>query len=140
MKIRILIPVLFAFISLASKCEEEGKLDMFCQQWEFVSSKDPYQGGTISEADPANKQFRVFKKDGSYREFDNDNDATGIWAFNQDSTKIGTVIETQNGQPTGNPLEITDHRWEIRDLTSTKLVLAIQGRHGFVEHTYKSVK
>ena len=140
MKLKILIPVLVALFCLASQCKESGKVDWLCQQWELVSMNDPYQGGTVTEADPSNPQYREFEKDGIYREFDNENQGSGIWAFNTDSTKIGIVLETYNGSPTGNVLEVSDYRWELRELTKDKLVLAIQGRHGFVEHNYKAVK
>jgi hypothetical protein len=140
MKLRFLVLFFFAFLGMASKCEKSEEMDKICQKWEFVSSIDPYQGGTVIEADPANKQYKVFQKDGTYLEYDNENDGVGKWAFNADSTHIGTVIITNNDQPGGNGAAVTDFRWEIRELTAQKLVLAIQGRHGFVVYEYKAVK
>jgi hypothetical protein len=140
MKWRLLIPILLAFSFMASKCEQNDPTTILCQKWEFVSSLDPYQGGTIGTADPDNKQYRIFEVNGNYEEYDNDNSGVGRWAFNADSTHLGTVFEKYNGEPTGQSLEITDFRWKILELTADKLVLSIQGRHGFVEHEYKSTK
>ncbi len=140
MKLRLLILLFLSFPGMAYRCEKSGELDDICQKWELVSSTDPYQGGTVTVADPANKHYRVFERDGTYLEYDNENTGVGKWAFNADSTHVGTVITTHNDQPTGNGTAVTDFRWQIRELTAQKLVLAIQGRHGFVTHEYKAVK
>lgn len=140
MKLKMLIPVFSGILFMASKCEKSERTAMFCQKWAFVSSEDPYQGGTIGTPDPANIQYRVFEADGTYEEYDNDNFGVGRWAFNEDSTRVGTVFEKYNGQTTGQDLTVTDFRWQILELTKNKLVLSIQGRHGFVKHEYKAVK
>jgi hypothetical protein len=140
MKLRLLMLVLTCFLAMASQCEKSEMMDMFCQEWEFVSSIDPYQGGTVTEADPTDKFYRTFEKDGTYREYEYVGRGEGRWAFNSDSTRVGTVLTIYNQQPTGDSPEISDFRWEIKELTPKKLVLSIQGRHGYVLYEYKAVE
>jgi hypothetical protein len=46
---------LFALL-VAAKCDKPEKSGFLIQKWEFVESMDPYQGGTIIQADSLNKQ------------------------------------------------------------------------------------
>lgn len=140
MKFKLLILVFLAASGIASQCQKSELMDMFCQEWEFVRSVDPYQGGTVTEADPTELKYRTFEKDGTYREYEYLAIGEGKWAFNSDSTRVGTVLTVFNHLPTGDSPEITDFRWEIKELTRKKLVLAIQGRHGFVTYEYKAVE
>jgi hypothetical protein len=73
-------------------------------------------------------------------EYDNENEGIGRWAFNEDSSRLGTMLVKSNGVETGEDTTISDFRWEIRELSAENLVLAIQGRHGMVVYSYRAVK
>ena len=130
----ILLPLFYLTSSV-----QIDKTEILCNKWEYVNSHDPYQGGIDYPADPDNKQYLIFKKDGSFKEIDQWNHWRGKWQFNTDETKVGIAISEHNGSSVLRS-EQFDYRRNLVKVTNYELVFWIQGRHGPVTYKYKSIK
>ena len=122
-------------VSFAFKCK---KTDLICKKWEYVNSTDAYQGGIDYTADPKNKKYLIFYKDGTFEEIDSNNHRKGKWKFNDEETKIGLAYGERNGEANKNP-EQYNFRKNLTSITKTEMKFWIQGRHGRVTYTYKAV-
>lgn len=151
--------ILLTIVASASTCHKQGKrsdlstrkaatfligkkTDTTC--WRLQKTFDPYDGGKTLVRDSLNPQYLLVAKDGAFREYDNDNHSEGRWYINKDKTRMALVYDIQNGltlenEPQSEPEEM-HYRYEIREVSPEKLVLAIQGRHGMVEKTYIQVE
>ncbi len=129
----ILLPFLYLTASV-----QTDKTEILCNKWEYVNSHDPYQGGIDDPADPDNKQYLIFKKDGSFEEIDQWNHWRGKWQFNTGETKIGIAISEHNGSIVQSSGEF-DYGRNLVKVTSSELVFWIQGRHGRVTYKFKSI-
>ena len=113
-------------------------------RWQLTQIYDPYDGGKTIIRDSLNPEYLIVGKDGAFKEYDNENHSEGRWFINKDKTRMALLYEVQNGMTveadSGKkaremPEELR-YRYEIREISREKLVLAIQGRHGMVEKTY----
>lgn len=108
-------------------------------QWRLVNIYDPYDGGKTIIKDSLNPEILVVSRDGSFKEYDKDNYSIGKWYLNREKSRMAMVYEKQNGMEVAKVDEEMQYRYEIREMTDSKLILAIQGRHGMVERTYMPV-
>jgi hypothetical protein len=109
--------------------------------WEKSMSFDPYNGGYYYPADSANRSFLIFASDGTFQEYDPFNYSKGNWYFNDDSTSLAFEYVVRNGTKVSLPSEESrrfSHR--LLKIRPDSMVLAWQGRHGWVEETWLAVQ
>ncbi len=110
--------------------------------WQVEKSFDPYNGGVTSQAPKDNPPYIEFHADGTFIEYNGAQKSEGNWFVNTDKTALGLVYTVQNDKPLKSKQSISTEgfAYKIRFLGKEKMVLARQGRHGFVENTYIRVK
>lgn len=102
-------------------------------QWQLLQSYDPYNGGITTPADATHLEAYVFQKNGKMISYATDNQQNGKWKLTKEKEFIWIEYSLIKGKK-----EL--YKFKIKELTSEKMVLAIQGRHGLVEKTYLKVK
>lgn len=110
--------------------------------WQLEKSFDPYNGGTTTQAPKDNPPYMVFQADGTFSEYNGAQKSAGNWFVNMDKTALCLVYTLQNDKPVKNKQNIATEGFvhKISFLDKEKMVLARQGRHGFVEKTYMRIK
>lgn len=110
--------------------------------WYLEKSFDPYNGGITTQAPKDNTPYIEFRTDGTFLEYDGMQKNEGNWYINKDKSALGFVYTLQNGKILKAKKHLTseDFPYKILFLDKEKMVLARQGRHGFVEKTYLRVK
>lgn len=156
---KYLVIILLTVVASAATCNKQGKRsDLSTRKasafligkktdttrWQLHKIFDPYDGGKTIIRDSLNPEYLLVGKDGAFLEYDKDNHSEGHWYINKDKTRMALIYDIQNG------VEVEDankdmpeemyYRYEIREISAEKLVLAIQGRHGMVEKTYIPVE
>lgn len=110
-------------------------------KWRLIQTYDPYDGGNITRRDSLNPRFLVFGRDGEFKQYDNLNYVVGKWHLNRAKTALAFVNEERNGKEIAGATEtIPSFRHQIRKHTTDTMILAWQGRHGFVEELYTIVR
>ncbi len=110
--------------------------------WKLEKSFDPYNGGITTQAAKDNTPYWEFYADGTFLEYNGMQKSRGNWYVNKDKSALGFVYTLQNDKPLKVKQNLTTEGfpYKIKFLDKQKMVLARQGRHGFVENTYMSVK
>ena len=117
-----------------------GKQQRDSIKWRLVHTYDPYNGGQLNKRDSLNPRFLVFSKDGGYKQYDNLNYVVGNWYVNRSKDALAFIIASRNGREIpGASEQALDFRHQIRKHTTDTMILAWQGRHGFVEELYAIV-
>ena len=110
--------------------------------WQLEKSFDPYNGGITTQAPKDNPPYMEYHADGTFLAYDGAHKSGGNWYVNKDKSALGFVYTLQNDKPIKDKKSINTEGfpYQIRFLDKEKMVLARQGRHGFVEKTYIRVK
>ena len=106
-------------------------------KWKLIQTYDPYNHGQIIKRDSLNPRFLVFEKDGSFKQYDKHNASSGSWYLNNAKTALAFIFNIRNGQAVNDhSTEKLNFRHQIRKYGTDTMILAWQGRHGFVEELY----
>lgn len=110
--------------------------------WQVEKSFDPYNGGITTQAPKDNPPYITFQADGTFLSYNGAQKSEGNWFVNKDKTALGLVYTLENDKPVKSKQTISTEgfAYKIRFLDKEKMVLARQGRHGFVEKTYIRIK
>lgn len=107
--------------------------------WRLMQIYDPYNGGQIIQKSNEEATFLILRKNGTFQEYDQENNNFGKWYVDKTKSSMALIYTTRNGKEVKeNP--IPDFRHQIRKFNKDTLILAWQGRHGFVEQLYTRVQ
>ncbi len=103
--------------------------------WQLTNIFDPYQGGTHTPIDSLHPQFLVIHDDGTFTRHQQEQIDSGNWYMRRDKEAIALVSDRSPEAAISSKTSFS-FRYEIRKLSSDTMILAWQGRHGFVEELY----
>lgn len=108
------------------------------EKWQLVQSFDPYNGGTTNIQPKESPYFLELWDNGEFAEYEQDIHSKGKWQLNKDKTTLTFVywIQTGTASPKKNRPTLS---FQIRKKEGNTMILAILGRHGWVEKTYQLV-
>ena len=148
MKYLALLWVVF-FLTLGCNRQRKGSLkprqaafhffqdrDTDSLKWRWVHTYDPYNGGTYLTSDSLHPRYLFLYKDGTFRKTDAHNASSGKWYLNPEKNAMALIDEMRNGVSVMDASSSLTFRHQLRKLNQDTLILAWQGRHGFVEELY----
>ena len=109
------------------------------EKWNWAHSYDPYDEGKNYEASASDYKALSFNEDGTFEEISTEEVKEGVWMLNKQKDALALVYG--KGKVSGDlrrQLAPYKYRYKLKKLTDDSLVMAIQGRHGFVIETYLS--
>lgn len=109
--------------------------DQNSEKWKLLQSFDPYNGGVTTVQPKEDPYFVTFEKNGRFTEYEKNQHSSGKWFLNKEKTELVLIYSIQNGIAVNKkkPQMLT---FQIRKREGKNRVLAIQGRHGWVEKSY----
>ena len=97
--------------------------------WKLVQIYDPYSGSMKIPDEEA--KYLSIQKDGKYVLYSPGNTQSGKWYLKKDKSALALVAEGSSTED-----ESLMFRHQIRKYAKDTMILAWQGRHGFVEELY----
>ncbi len=117
-----------------------GDKTSYNKTWRLVSRFDPYNGGNTQTYEAEKATFLTLERDGTFIQQNAENHEMGHYYLNKTKDAIALVIEKRvEGKDTMDIQQPSDEllfRHQIRTINADSLVLAWQGRHGYVLDTY----
>ncbi len=145
------IIIVLIFISIYS-CDFRGYSTMGLEQaasfilgdslkmirWKLVQTYDPYQGGRITKQDSINPRILEIYNNGTFKVYESDLIGRGKWYIKSDKSAIAFIYAGESGEVKPSKNQAIEFTHQIRRLTRDTMILAWQGRHGFIEELYVS--
>ena len=105
-------------------------------RWGLCQIYDPYQGGRISKADSFSQKILEMGRDGKFSLLVSRELSKGDWRLNRARTEIQFRFKTKNGVKVSRSDPTYQMVSQVRKITRDTMILAWQGRHGWVEELY----
>lgn len=119
--------------SLAAARRLAPREDSLCKTWLWLGMEDDYKKGDFQAADSTHPKWLQLNCNGSFRRFTPHLMETGQWRRHDSLNLI--ALQTDPQPVRWDP---DSYRHKIEKLTSDTLILAWQGRHGWVRDWYRS--
>lgn len=107
-------------------------------EWNWVHTVDPYDGG--KDYDTSEDAYRSLDlaDDGTFTEISKEQVQEGIWMLNKEKDALALIYGKEQKASVDLRRRIAPHkyRYKLKKLTQDSLILAVQGRHGYVIETY----
>lgn len=104
-----------------------------CRPWRWFQTQDDYQGGTYILAQPGQERWLRLQPEGRYQRFDEGQLEEGYWTLDEARQRLALRQQPPTAR---QPWTAADYRHRIERLNDDTLVLAWQGRHGWVHEHY----
>ena len=105
-------------------------------KWGLCQVYDPYLGGQVMPVDSQSKKTLVIYRSGKFSIEEEDTSIHGQWKLNQAQTEILFVSKEKNGVKVRQRDPLYHQISQVRKITNDTMILAWQGRHGYVEELY----
>ena len=105
-------------------------------KWELCQVYDPYQGGQVMKVDSLFRKTIEIYRDGKFKINDRQALINGQWKLNLARTEILFVCKERNGVKLKQKDPLYRQISQIRKISRDTMILAWQGRHGYVEELY----
>lgn len=109
-------------------------------RWKLIQTYDPYMGGRVTRQDSNNHRTLELYNNGSFKVFENELLGQGKWYVKSDKSAIAFVYKGENRETSSASDKEITFTHQIRKLTQDTMILAWQGRHGFIEELYVAQK
>lgn len=106
--------------------------------WQLIELYDPYQNGKRIRIDSLNPQYLIIHEDGKFSKLKKGEQVQGRWYMRRDKEAFAFIPAATTPSP--QTLQSLNYRYEIRRYEKDTMMLAWQGRHGFVEETYVRIE
>ena len=105
-------------------------------KWGLCQIYDPYLGGQVMPVDSQSRKTLVIYRSGKFSIEEEDTSIHGQWKLNQARTEILFVSKEKNGVKVRQKDPLYHQISQVRKITKDTMILAWQGRHGYVEELY----
>jgi len=110
-------------------------------KWKWKSTVDPFDKSNKRLAEVEGQEYLAINEDGTFIEWSKEQSKNGIWILNKKQTAIALVYgqDKKRLNKMASSLLTYEYRHRIKKLDQEELILGVQGRHGIVETSYKSI-
>jgi len=109
-------------------------------RWKLSQTYDPYMGGRITRQDSDNPRILELYNNGTFKVYEDELLDRGKWYVKSDKSAIAFIYESENKETSSATDQEITFTHQIRKLTQDTMILAWQGRHGFIEELYVAQK
>ncbi|MEM6628319.1 MAG: hypothetical protein AAF694_01545 [Bacteroidota bacterium] len=105
-------------------------------RWGLCQIYDPYQGGRVTKLDSFSQKVLEMRRDGRFILSESREVSKGDWQLNRARTELQFRFKSKNGVKVSRSDPSYEIVSQVRKITRDTMILAWQGRHGFVEELY----
>ena len=105
-------------------------------KWGLCQVYDPYLGGKVIPVDSQSMKTLVIHRSGKFAIEEEGSSIHGQWKLNQARTEILFISKEKNGVRVRQKDPMFHQISQVRKITKDTMILAWQGRHGYVEELY----